>query len=170
MATKVYSSVLGLFLRDLFKTKLDANLGAGVLQVCMFGDLEQVFYPRSDDAQGYASLVPAVFVQPESVEFPLATLNQRYETPYLFRCVYVDVIAEGGTHESNRLRVEGLADAVLEDYRLAAISGLTQAQVKIARVVGIEYRPPEDLYVASLNAQLTASVANVRIELIAWNL
>lgn len=167
MATKVNTHVIAQFLRD----KIWVGFGSSPSLIsCSVGDLERQFYPRSQGTDDYGTRVPCVFVQSQEADYSLATLNQRYHQPNFFRILYVDRIVEAATPDVNRFRADKIADLVLEDYRLATITGLSQAQVKVSYLRKIEYRPVEDMYVFAVNAQLLAVAITVEVQLIAWNL
>lgn len=163
-----YVETLGTFFETRLKAELESELG---LSVCMWGDLEQVFHP---DAEGdaLAAMVPAIFIQPESDETDFTTMNsQRCTQNVDYRIVYVDRIAEGTTHESNRMRIRRIKDVFLANPRLdnPAITGLTNAQVVFVKPIATQFRPVEDLYVSQANAQLLAAALVVRARLILKN-
>ena len=162
MTTWNYIETIGQFFEARFKAQLQTELG---LVVCMWGDLEQVFYP---DANGdvLSASVPAIFIQPDVDETDNETLNSRRGRQMIdYRIIYVDRIAEGVTTESNRLRIGRVKDVILENPRLdnPAITGLTNAQIAWAKPVRTEFRPIEDAYVAQANAQLLAAALTVRV-------
>jgi hypothetical protein len=163
-----YVETVGKFFESRFKTELETELS---LKICSWGDLEQVFTP---DAEGevLATMVPAIFIQPMTDATDFTTINARRCTQDVdYRIIYVDRLAEGVTHESNRMRIRRVKDVILANPRLdnPAITGLTNAQVVWVKPIATEFRPVEDLYVAQAHAWLIAAALVVRAKLILKN-
>lgn len=163
-----YVETVGLFFESRLKSELETELS---LRVVMWGDLEQVFYPDAEGEQ-LAAMVPAIFIQPDSDTTDFTTVNaQRCTQDVDYRIIYVDRLAEGVTHESNRMRIRRVKDVILANPRLddPAITGLTNAQVVWVKPIATQFRPVEDVYVAQANAQLIAAALVVRARLILKN-
>ena len=168
MASQYNSLVLLKYLRDLIQADADfmANVG-NPAPICMVGDLDQW---AADET--LAADVPAVFVQPDSVDINFQTVDgKRYQDRYFFRVVYVDRIAEGTTHESNRLKAEYVASAITKKIRGDGSPTLTlvQAQLVWIRPTRIEFRPAEDLFAAAKDTKLFAATVVVEARLLSWN-
>lgn len=163
-----YVETIGTFFESRLKTELESELS---LAICMWGDLEQVFHPDSE-GDVLATMVPAIFIQPQSDTTDFTTLNaQRCTQDVDYRIIYVDRLAEGVTHESNRMRIRRVKDVILANPRLddPAITGLTNAQIVWVKPIATEFRPVEDLYVNQATAQLIAAALTVRARLILKN-
>ena len=168
MATKLNAKTIGTYIRDRIKANVGTELG---LVACNLGDLRRVFWPASEDAAGYGSRVPAVFVMPVDFDNKLGTLNQRYDQNLRFRVVYVRAYDEGVTaFDALENGLARIADQILENYRFdnPAIA-LSQAQMVIAEVSSGEFDPPENELFMEAGAQLHAAAIIVTVRLRMWN-
>jgi hypothetical protein len=168
MALHFNATQIGEYMRDRIWTALNPAVADGGLglQVCSWGDME----PFPADVN-ISSKLPAVYISPESLQNDFQTLNQRYSDYYTFRVLYLDVIPESVTSIHHRIRIERVADVIMGDLRLDNVAGLTlnNSQVVWSVVRGIEYRPPEDNLVNSVNANVYVAAVNWQVRLITWH-
>lgn len=140
---------------------IDQNL-AGVmnLKVVTIGALE--FFPALETL---SSNVPAVFVKPSpSTNLERITTGQTYRIVYGFRIVYVG--AFGPNQEivrSKTIEAQKIAELLIDNVDLGHLS-LPNGQILFSTLKSIEWEPPEDNLVASINADMTASALNFTVE------
>lgn len=164
MSEHVFTRQIGEYMRDRVKSQLEAELS---LKTCHYGDLDP--FPTSPTV--VADTVPAVFFQPERVDSDFATINQRYAHFYTYRVIYVGTLPEGQTQEHARRIIERVADVIWEDIRMDASSPgpdygtPAKAQTVWSIVKNIQYRPPEDNFLVSINANLFASALTWQVQL-----
>ena len=151
-------------MRDRFKSALESSLS---LKTCHYGDLD----PFPTDEELISNIVPAIFIQPQRVPSDFATLNQRYRHTYFYRVILVDRLPEGITQEHVRRKIELVADVVVEDISLNAATSPNygspaKAQTVWSIVRSLDYRPPEDSFLVSVNAMLFASAFDWEVKLL----
>jgi len=133
---------------------IDQNLsGLMGLKVVAIGALE--FFPALEQL---ADNVPAVFVKPSpSTNLERITTGQTYRIVYNFRLVFVG--AFGPNEEivrSKTVNTQKIAELLIDNVDLGALA-LPNGQVLFSTLKQIEWEPPEDNLVASINADMTAS-------------
>lgn len=165
---KNYIQLIGEYIRDKVDTLLSSELG---LVNVMYGSLKQTFWMEAEGAEGLVNEAPSVFVLPETSDSTIRTINaQRWSEDVVFRIVYVDKVAEGGTSDANRTRAQRIRDVLIEDPSLASIVWTnSNAQGIVMRSVRCEFYPIEDAYVSTVNAQLLAVAVVVSFNLMLTN-
>ena len=140
---------------------IDDNL-AGVmgLKVVTIGALE--FFPALENL---IDNVPAVFVKPSpSTNLERITTGQTYRIVYNFRIVVVG--AFGPNQEiirSKTIDAQKIGELLIDNVDLGQLS-LPNGQILFSTLKLIEWEPPEDNLVASINADMTAAALNFTVE------
>ncbi len=147
------------YLRDNARNDLSSELG---LVDCMSGSLDQ--FPSG---QALAARAPALFLAAQDCVTETVHISGiLYAFTYTIRAVMVQKIVEGQHVETNRMKIQRIGDQILENYRFhnpapsGGLAGATVDQIQILSV-SIEYRPPEDQFVVSLQAQLMATAMTI---------
>ncbi len=140
---------------------IDQNLSGPMgLKVVTIGALE--FFPA---LESLADNVPAVFVKPApSTTLERITTGQTYRIVYSFRIVFVK--AFGPNEEivkSKTVEAQKIAELLIDNVDLGALS-LPNGQVLFSTVKAIEWEPPEDNLVATINATMTAAALVFTVE------
>lgn len=140
---------------------IDQNLSAGMgLRVVTIGALE--FFPALENL---ADNVPAVFVKPSpSTILERITTGQTYRILYNFRVVFV--MRFGPNEEIVRSKIveaQKIAELLIDHVDLGALA-IPNGQLLFSTVKAIEWEPPEDNLVASLNADMTAAAVVFAVE------
>lgn len=140
---------------------IDQNLSAPMgLKVVTVGALE--FFPALENL---GENVPAVFVKPSPTTLlERITTGQTYRIVYNFRLVFVK--AFGPNEEIVRLKAQEtqkIGELLIDHVDLGTLS-LPNGQVLFSALRQIEWEPPEDNLVASVNADLTASALVFSVE------
>ena len=140
---------------------IDQNLSAPLsLKVATIGALE--FFPALETL---GDNVPAVFVKPSpSTNLERITTGQTYRIVYNFRLVFVG--AFGPNEEivrSKTVDAQKIAELLIDNVDLGQLS-LPNGQILFSILRSIEWEPPEDNLVASINADLTAVALNFAVE------
>ena len=140
---------------------IDQNLSAAMgLKVVTIGALE--FFPA---LESLADNVPAVFVKPApSTTLERITTGQTYRIVYSFRIVFVKLF--GSNEEIVKRKAEEtqkIAELLIDNVDLGGLA-LPNGQVLFSTVKAIEWEPPEDNLVASLNADMTAAALLFTVE------
>lgn len=142
---------------DLIDQNLSADMG---LKVVTIGALE--FFPALENL---ADNVPAVFVKPSpSTILERITTGQTYRILYNFRVVFV--MRFGPNEEivrSKTVEAQKLAELLIDHVDLGALA-IPNGQLLFSTVKAIEWEPPEDNLVASLNADMTAAALVFAVE------
>lgn len=151
-------------MRDRFKSQLESSLS---LKTCHYGDLDP--FPTDEDI--ISNIVPAIFIQPQRLTNDFATINQRYHDYLSYRVFLVDRLPEGITQEHVRRKIELVADVIVDDLRMDAstapdLGTPAKGQIVWSMVREIDYRPPEENFLASCNAQLFASALNWQVRML----
>lgn len=163
MSEHFFTKQIGEYMRDRFKTQLESSLS---LKTCHYGDLD----PFPTDEILITSIVPAIFIQPMRLTNDFATINQRYNDFITYRVFLVDRLPEGITQEHVRRKIELVADEIVDDLRLDQstspnLGSPAKAQIVWSIVKDIDYRPPEENFLAACNAMLFASALTWQVNL-----
>jgi hypothetical protein len=134
--------------------------GPLALKVVTIGALE--FFPALEQL---ADNVPAVFVKPSpSTNLERITTGQTYRIVYNFRIVFV---ASFGPNEeivkSKTSNTQKIAELLIDNVDLGELS-LPNGQILFSTLRSIEWEPPEDNLVASINADMTAAALVFTVE------
>ena len=155
-APRLHETIIADRIVDLINT-LSGDLGLKVITV---GALE--FYPALEQL---GDNVPAVFVKPSpSTNLERITTGQTYRIVYNFRIVFIGVF--GPNEEIIRektVRTQKIAELLIDNVDLGALS-LPNGQVLFSTLKSIEWEPPEDNLVASVNADMTAAALVFTVE------
>mgnify|MGYP001562829866 CR=1 FL=1 len=140
---------------------IDQNLSIPMgLKVAAIGALE--FFPALDNL---SDNVPAVFVKPApATTLERITTGQTYRIVYAFRIVLVK--AFGPNEEivrSKALEAQKIAELLIDNVDLGGLS-LPNGQVLFSTVKSVEWEPPEDNLVATINADMTAAALVFSVE------
>lgn len=140
---------------------IDQNLSSPMgLKVVTIGALE--FFPALETL---GDNVPAVFVKPSpSTNLERITTGQTYRIVYNFRIVFVSSF--GPNQEIVRSKtVDGqkIAELLIDNVDLGQLS-IPNGQVLFSTLRTIEWEPPEDNLVGSINADITAVALNFTVE------
>lgn len=146
---RLHETVIADRIVDLINT-LSGDLNLKVITV---GALE--FYPALEQL---ADNVPAVFVKPSpSTNLERITTGQTYRIVYNFRIVFVGVFASNEEIiREKTVRTQKIAELLIDNVDLGQLL-LPNGQVLFSSLKSIEWEPPEDNLVASVNADMTAS-------------
>jgi hypothetical protein len=126
------------------------------LKLIQRGSLE--FMP----AESLSNVIPCIFVDIDpNIRINRVTMPDGLEVIYNFRFIYVKKLIEG----ENSLKVKEtdfklITEKILDEYRLTNLT-LTNGQVLWSLVNEIEFKPPEDVYVASISADMIAMAFRV---------
>ncbi|HOX22172.1 MAG TPA: hypothetical protein PLL10_01805 [Elusimicrobiales bacterium] len=130
------------------------------LKIVSFGDLD--FFPALENL---ADNTPAVLVKPApSTTLERITIGQTYKIVYNFRILFLKTF--GPNEEVIRLKTietDKLAELFIDNVSLGDFT-ITNGQVTRTNLTTIEWSPPEDAIVASLNANITASALVFTVE------
>ena len=131
------------------------------LKVVTIGALE--FFPTLDEA--LVNSVPAVFVKPSpSTNLERITTAQTYRIVYNFRIVYVRLFKPNEEIVKQKtLQTQKIAELLIDNVNLGGLS-LPNGQILFSILRSIEWEPPEDNLVASINADLTAAALVFGVE------
>lgn len=136
---------------------LSADLNLKVITV---GALE--FFPALEQL---GDNVPAVFVKPSpSTNLERITTGQTYRIVYNFRIVFVSVFAPNEEIiREKTVRTQKIAELLIDNVDLGGLA-LSNGQILFSTVKSIEWEPPEDNLVASINADMTAAALVFTVE------
>ena len=156
-APRLHETVIAQRIVDLINQNLAASLG---LKVIAIGALE--FYPALDNMAGD---VPAVFVKPSpSTTLARITTGQTYRVVYSFRIVYVQLFGPNDEIVKNKtVNTQQIAELLIDNIDLGGLA-LDNGQILFSTVKAIEWEPPEDNLVASINADMTAAALLFSVE------
>lgn len=149
-APRLHEALIADRLVELIDQNLANEMGLKVVSV---GALE--FFPALENL---AENVPAVFVKPSpTTSLERITTGQTYRIFYNFRIVFVSSF--GPNEEiirSKTVRTQKIAELLIDNVDLGALS-LPNGQILFSTLKQIEWEPPEDNLVASVNADMTAA-------------
>ncbi len=140
---------------------IDQNLSSAMgLKVVTIGALE--FFPALETL---GNNVPAVFVKPSpSTNLERITTGQTYRIAYHFRIVFVK--AFGSNEEivrSKTVETQKIAELLIDNVDLGGLA-LPNGQILFTTLKTIEWEPPEDNLVASINTDMTATALVFTVE------
>lgn len=140
---------------------IDQNLATLMgLKVVTIGALE--FFPALENP---GDNVPAVFVKPSpSTNLERITTGQTYRIVYSFRIVFVKLF--GPNEEIVRAKTvetQKIAELLIDNVDLGGLA-LPNGQVLFSTLKSIEWEPPEDSFVATIHADMTASALTFTVE------
>jgi hypothetical protein len=136
---------------------LSADLNLKVITV---GALE--FFPAMEQL---TDNVPAVFVKPSpSTNLERITTGQTYRIVYNFRIVFVGSFAPNEEIiREKTVRTQKIAELLIDNVDLGGLA-LPNGQILFSTLKAIEWEPPEDNLVASVNADMTAAALVFTVE------
>jgi hypothetical protein len=156
-APRLHETVIAEKIVQLIDQSLAGPMG---LKVVTIGALE--FFPALDVL---GNNVPAVFVKPApSTNLERITTGQTYRIAYNFRIVFVK--AFGPNEEIIRqktIETQKIAELLIDNVDLSGLS-LPNGQILFTTLRAIEWEPPEDNLVASVNADMTAAALVFTVE------
>jgi len=156
-APRLHETLIAERLVELIDQALSGPMG---LKVVTIGALE--FFPA---LESLADNVPAVFVKPSpATNLERITTGQTYRIVYGFRIVFVkpfgpnEEIIKRKTEETQRI-----AELLIDNVDLGGLA-LPNGQLLFSTLKSIEWEPPEDNLVATINASLTAAALVFSVE------
>ncbi|HOX22659.1 MAG TPA: hypothetical protein PLL10_04280 [Elusimicrobiales bacterium] len=130
------------------------------LKIVSFGDLD--FFPALENL---ADNTPAVLVKPApTTTLERITIGQTYKIVYNFRILFLKTF--NPNEEVIRLKTietDKLAELFIDNVSLGDFA-IANGQVTRTNLTAIEWSPPEDTIVASINAHITASALIFTVE------
>ncbi len=149
-APRLHETLIAERIVELIDQNLSAPLG---LKVVTIGALE--FFPALEQL---GDNVPAVFVKPSpSTNLERITTGQTYRIVYNFRLVFVGAFAPNQEIiREKTVQTQKIAELLIDNVDLGALS-LPNGQILFSTLKSIEWEPPEDNLVASVNADMTAT-------------
>ncbi|HOX22929.1 MAG TPA: hypothetical protein PLL10_05650 [Elusimicrobiales bacterium] len=154
---RLHETVIADRIIELINLNLSVALG---LKVVSFGDLD--FYPALETL---TDNTPTVFVKPApTTTLERITTGQTYKIAYNFRIVFVKTFSR--SEDATRLmtiETDKLAELFIDNVNLGDFV-ITNGQVLRTNLTTIEWKPPEDLTVAGLNANMTATALVFTVE------
>ena len=162
---RFYGQEIAAWLRDLFYVHLTTELGLASGRV-MIGDMSAY----TDAA--ISTHAPSVYILAQNMRSEFAATNAEYTNWYSYRILWIGKVTDGTAVETNRWKAQRIADVVTANMTMQSptVTGLLNAQGIVARVTDIDYRPAEDEYVASVNANLLCVAVQVSVCLFMWDL
>jgi hypothetical protein len=145
-------------LQRIANTELKSALG---LKTASIGDITTLPSP------GISNVIPGIWIQPMP-----ATINEFDDMPtvmsqkYFFRFVYVRMIGRGESIVQKSMDDATLImNTYMDKYQFPDITNLPAGtQILWAIIKAIEWRPPEDMYIQNIHADLTAIAFNMECE------
>lgn len=140
---------------------IDQNLAEQMgLKIVAIGALE--FFPALETL---ADNVPAVFVKPApATNLERITTGQTYRIVYGFRIVFVKSFSPGEEIiKLKTLETQKIGELLIDNVDLSGLS-LPNGQVLFSNLKTIEWEPPEDNLVATINANMTAAALVFTVE------
>jgi len=158
-APRLHETLIAERIVELIDQTLATEMG---LKVVSIGALE--FFPA---LESLADNVPAVFVKPSpATNLERITTGQTYRVVYNFRIVLVK--AFGPNEEIIKHKTEEaqkIAELLIDNVDLGGLA-LPNGQVLFSTLKAIEWEPPEDNLVATINATMTAAAITFAVETI----
>lgn len=156
-APRLHETLIAERIVELIDQALSSAMG---LKVVTIGALE--FFPALETL---ANNVPAVFVKPSpTTNLERITTGQTYRIAYNFRIVFVKSF--GANEEivrSKTVETQKIAELLIDNVDLSGLS-LPNGQILFTTLKTIEWEPPEDNLVASINADMTATALVFTVE------
>lgn len=140
---------------------IDGNLSAQMgLKVVAIGALE--FFPALENL---ADNVPAVFVKPApATNLERITTGQTYRITYSFRIVFVKAFGRNEEIIKSKIsETQKIAELLIDNVNLGELA-IPNGQILFSTLKTIEWEPPEDNLVATINANMTASALVFAVE------
>lgn len=154
---RLHETLLADRIIEIIDQALSTELG---LKVVTMGSL--MYYPAQQQLETNA---PAIFVKPApTTNLERITTGQTYKITYEFRVVFVHVF--GANEEVVRektFRTQKIAELFIDNFDLGGFT-IPNGQILRATCRQIEWEPPEDNFVNSLRADMTASALNLTVE------
>jgi hypothetical protein len=156
-APRLHETLIAERIVELIDQNLSDTLG---LKVVALGALE--FFPS---LESLADNVPAVFVKPApATNLERITTGQTYRVVYYFRIVFIKPFGPGEEIvKTKTIDTQQIAELLIDNVDLGGLS-LPNGQVLFSNVKTIEWEPPEDNLVATINANMTASALVFTVE------
>lgn len=156
-APRLHETHIAEHLVKLIDRELSSELG---LKVVTIGALE--FYPALENL---VNNVPAIFIKPSpNTTLERITTAQTYRIVYNFRIVFVELFRPNEQVIKQKCeKTQKIAELLIDNVELKGLT-LPNAQVLFSNLKNIEWEPPEDNLVATINSDLTASVLNFSVE------
>ena len=149
-APRLHENVIADRIIDIIRSNLEGTLG---LKVVTLGALE--LYPALDQL---GDAIPAVFVKPApSTALERITTGQTYRITYSFRIVFVKPFA--ADEEIVKAKVadtQKIGEVLIDNVNLGGLE-IPNGQILFSTLQSIEWEPPEDNLVATVNADATAT-------------
>lgn len=156
-APRLHETLIAEKIVDLIDQTLSNPMG---LKVVTIGALE--FFPALETLRDN---VPAVFVKPSpATNLERITTGQTYRISYGFRIVFVKSF--GPNEEIVRqktVETQKIAELLIDNVDLGGLA-LPNGQILFTSLKTIEWEPPEDNLVATINADMTAAALVYSVE------
>jgi len=156
-APRLHETLIAERLVELIDQNLASTLG---LKVVALGALE--FFPA---LESLSDNVPAVFIKPApATNLERITTGQTYRVVYYFRIVFIKQF--GPCEEIVKTKIidtQKIAELLIDNVDLGGLS-LPNGQVLFSTLRAIEWEPPEDNLVATINANMTAAAMVFTVE------
>lgn len=156
-APRLHENLIADRIVQLINDNLSGDMG---LKVVTIGALE--FFPALENL---SDNVPAVFVKPSpSTNLERITTGQTYRIVYSFRIVFVKLF--NPNEEIVKLKTidtQKIAELLIDNVNLGDLV-IPNGQVLFSTLKSIEWEPPEDNLVATINADMTASALVFTVE------
>jgi hypothetical protein len=156
-APRLHENIIAHQIVNLIDQSLSGPLG---LKIVTVGALE--LYPGLEHIEDD---VPAVFVKPApSTALERITTGQTYRIIYNFRIVFVRKFeANEEIVKSKIADTQQIAELLIDNVDLSGLS-LSNGQILFSTLKTIEWEPPEDNLVATLNTQMTSTALIFAVE------
>ncbi|MCX5784590.1 MAG: hypothetical protein NTX59_02780 [Elusimicrobia bacterium] len=156
-APRLHETLIADRIVELIDQNLADQLG---LKVIAIGALE--FFPALENL---VNNVPAVFVKPApATNLERITTGQTYRIVYGFRIVFVKSFGPGEEIvKTKTVETQKIAELLIDNVDLGGLS-LPNGQVLFSSLKAIEWEPPEDNLVATINANMTAAALVFTVE------
>jgi hypothetical protein len=156
-APRLHETVIAEKIVEIIDQTLSGPMG---LKIVTIGALE--FFPALEKL---SDNVPAVFIKPApSTNLERITTGQTYRIAYSFRIVFVKGF--GPNEEIVRqktVETQKIAELLIDHVDLGGLA-LPNGQILFTTLRAIEWEPPEDNLVASINADMTAAALVFSVE------
>ncbi|OGS32982.1 MAG: hypothetical protein A2218_10370 [Elusimicrobia bacterium RIFOXYA2_FULL_53_38] len=156
-APRLHETVIAERIVELINENLADVLG---LKIAALGALE--LFPALEDLPDN---VPAVFVKPApATNLERITTGQTYRVSYHFRIVFVKPFGpREQVIKTKTLETQKIAELLIDNINLDGLT-LENGQILSSMLNAIEWEPPEDNLVATINANMTASALVFTVE------
>lgn len=156
-APRLHETLIAERLVELIDQNLAEQLG---LKIVAIGALE--FFPALENLHENS---PAVFVKPApATNLERITTGQTYRIVYHFRLVFVKPFNPDSEIIKTKIaETQRLAELLIDNVDLGGLT-LPNGQILFLSLKAIEWEPPEDNLVATINANMTASALVFTVE------